>query len=284
MTENREPSKLEQFIKESNVVESLGDTQKSMDKDPRDELQNKAYKNAQKAVYEILPEFIESVPDEALREQLRAIGRAEDLNSEFVHQGLQYISQKALMNASNILYNNVDDVVAELPNEGIDKVVLDKELVKTAGDKPGELFERYGRVKGLEELLKKAKTGSLTGEQKENLLQSAAKVMGDYVADSLKKEKRSQNLQDLARAIVTRAVLAGYIGPSEQFMKMAAERAYKDARKEFEEANSKYMENNRADLYGVARGAIAKLVKDKDPEKFSIGYQLAKEASKAKAA
>ena len=272
MTDEKKPTHYEHFVRDMDELDKAAVLSDQMN-DKRSEKKDEALKELRKYAYSVMPE--NARPE-----------NADELNDELFKEYLQIGQLMAQERAANNFHDNLDSVVGEIPEKGLEKLIRIKQVSKKVPDKHEDAVRMYSTYLNLEELRKRYEDNDETSENDKKLIKgAAARAFADSEAKRIRKEnekngqKYSENLYNAIRNLVMRAA-GEYLEKcnEDDFRKYAIEglRAFSE---DMKKAYEKIAEKKEIDIYDITREAVRTLARGSRKD-FETAYSLVYAAEK----
>ncbi len=281
MPEEEKRNKAVEFTHNLDLSQRVGILSEDLKKETRENEQKKLQADIDNLAYNALVQNKEDLGlDEQAIAQLTPEGLREE-REDLYKIGLNYTQSIPIDRANNMLRNDLEGILSDIPEKNLGRVALIKEFNEALGDDElvreySEVLKEYGKYKTIEEIVKRYKeTGNFDDEKESKFFYAnIAESVGRKFKEKLREKGYSEQSQNIGMGIAALSASHGLV--KKDIVDKSAEDAVKEAEKKFRN----YEEKHGKKLSDYARSGISKLVGSKETEKFNTGRNLLYAASK----
>lgn len=272
MTDEKKPTNYEQFVRDMDELDRAVALSDQLN-DKRGGKNDEALKELRKYAYSVMPE--NARPE-----------NADELNGELFKEYLQLGQLMAQERAVNNFHDNLDSVVGEIPEKGLERLIRAEQVSKKVPAKYEDAARMYSAYLKFEELAKKYEDNNEISESDKKLVKgAAAREFADSEVKRIREEnekggqKYSESLYSAVKNLAMRAA-GEYLEKcnEDDFRKYAIE-GLKAFGEEMKKAYEKIAEKKDIDIYDVTREAVKALARGSRKD-FETAYRLVYAAEK----
>ena len=267
-TENQE--KYQAFFDAMDELSRADKLNEQAAKDPRSKVKDNA-----------IDDLVKYAQERALKDGV------DKLPNDFYNQDIQkYIglrSSEANERSANILSGNLESIVNEIPSDKLSKLAGSKEIAERVEGEDIYVLGAYRQWKFYEGFKEKYEKGEpISGDEEKiigGLREIAAKSLGNKLAEKVKNEGYSKDIQNQSRALAYAAVQHGYVSDIKEDVLSGLEKLAEEHKKNYEK-----IAYEKTPVEEIFRKTLKKMGSDKDIKEFELArnlvYKIGKEDDK----